>query len=529
MHTRLAAALTILSSSTLLACGGDADSGLYYPNAPAARGAADDGPEAGDQYEPVGTNPFVVVDHDPLSTFATDVDTASYDIFRRDLGERGQLPDPDSVRLEEFVNAFGYDYPAPAWDAVSPFTLDLEAAAVPALGTTLLRVGLRAKDLAPDERPPANLVFLVDVSGSMDADNKIPLVRVVLRELVDTLRPTDRVAIVTYASQEQTRLASTPVSERAKILSVIDGLLAGGSTAGHAGMEMAYAQAEDNLIDGGVNHVILCTDGDFNVGISDTDDLVAYIETKRERGVTLTALGFGYGNLNDGMMERVTNAGNGSYAVITDEDHAVQYAHRDLWRTIFLVSRDTKIQVAFNADHVRAYRLLGYDNRALADDQFMDDAVDAGEVGAGHRVTALYELVLGDDPIPAPAGAPALEDGPPDPEADVPELDPADLVLVRVRYRSADPADEAPAEEIDATLGAEAVRASLDGASGDTQFAWAIAGFAELLKGSPFAERYTIATLRARLADHTEGASDREELLRLFDAAAALLPEAGEG
>ncbi|TNF35394.1 MAG: DUF3520 domain-containing protein [Deltaproteobacteria bacterium] len=523
---RLIPALSLLMTTSLfgaLAACGDFDNGSgayapYYQD-------MEQEPVAGDKFEAVGTNPFVVAEHDPFSTFATDVDTASYDIFRRDIEEQDRLPDPASVRLEEFVNAFDYDYPSPSASAEHPFAIALDAAPLPSGETVLFRVGLRARDLSPEERPAANLVFLVDVSGSMSASNKLPLVKVVLRELVTTLRPTDRIAIVTYASGERTLLESTPVSEASTILHAIDGLDAGGSTAGHAGLARAYQEAESAFIEGGVNHVVLCTDGDFNVGITSTEALVSFIEEKRESGVTLTALGFGYGNLNDAMMEKVTNAGNGSYAVITNEDHAIQYANQDLWRTIFLVARDTKIQVVFNPDHVRAYRLLGYENRALADDQFNDDRVDAGEVGAGHTVTALYELVLDDGAIPTVSEGPELDDGAAwDGEAVA--LDAAALAEVRVRYKGADPHDASPARELRVELPRADVGASWEAADLDTRFATAVAMFAEILKDSPFASRYLLADIAAELEATAGDGSDRYELLTAFERARQLLAEA---
>ena len=517
-HALLALALTLAATG----CG---DMGDFSGKSPSGAYLADEGSAApGDKYEAVGHNPFVTTAHDPFSTFATDVDTASYDIFRRDLALYGRLPDPASVRTEEYVNAFGYDYPAPAPGAAQPFTLSLDAARAPFDATVLLRVGLRARALDPATRPQANLVFLVDVSGSMAASNKLPLVQRVLRELVTTLRPTDRIAIVTYASGERTLLESTPVSERDAILAVISGLDAGGSTAGHAGLARAYREAEAAYLEGGVNHVILCTDGDFNVGISSTDALVAFISDKRDSGVTLTALGFGEGNLNDAMMERVTNAGNGSYAVITDEDHAVHYAHADLWRTIFLVARDTKVQVVFNPDRVAAYRQIGYENRALADQDFSDDAVDAGEVGAGHTVTALFELVLADGAIPAPAGAPALDDGAAW-SGEAVALDAATLAEVRLRFKGPDPHDPAPAAELRASLAADAVHAELAAASADTRFAVAVAGLAEHLKASPFAARYPLGDVAADLAEAAGDAADRLELVALLDEAWALFGE----
>ena len=370
------------------AAGDDDDDGAYLmgPAEYAGPLAADD---SSDPDAPVGTNPFTVTAFDPLSTFAADVDTASYDIFRRILAE-GALPSADWVRLEEFVNYFEYGYPAPAHDAEVPFSISLAAA--PNLldrDTVVLHVGIQGKAAPPFEKRPANLVFLVDVSGSMGGADKLPLVRELLRLTLDELDPTDTISIVTYASDTGVRLSPTPVSDRATIEDVIYDLTAGGSTAGGAGINLAYEQAEAAFLEGGINHVLLCTDGDFNVGISNTADLVALIEEKRETGITFTALGFGLDNLNDGMMEAITNAGNGVYGVITDSDQAARYVHERLLQGMTYIAKDMKLQIEFNPNEVYAYRLLGYENRAIADELFRDDTVDAGEVGAGHRVTAL--------------------------------------------------------------------------------------------------------------------------------------------
>ena len=361
---------------------------------------------AGDKYAAVGTNPFVTTSYDPLSTFAVDVDTASYDILRRDVN-LGMLPQPASVRLEEYVNDFSYDYPAPTAADPNPFTISLGAAAgVFDRGTALLRVGIRAFEPPPSEKRPTNLVFLVDVSGSMHSEDKLPLVQRILRDTLEILAPTDTVSIVSYAGDTQVRLEPTPVSESARIVAVIDGLNAAGSTAGAAGLTLAYQQAHAAYIDGGINHILLCTDGDFNVGPSTTDQLLAIVKQERDSGVTLTALGFGIGNLNDQMMEAISDAGNGVYGMISNPTQADQYASERMLSTLVHVANNMKVQVQFNASRVAAYRLLGYEDRAVADSDFRNDKVDGGEVGAGHHVTALYELVLTGTAIPTPTGAP---------------------------------------------------------------------------------------------------------------------------
>ncbi|HWP07822.1 MAG TPA: von Willebrand factor type A domain-containing protein [Polyangiaceae bacterium] len=504
--------------------GGSGGSGAVSGTSNASAGdgsVATPEPVPGDQYEPVGTNPFTLTGVDPLSTFAVDADTASYDIFRRDV-TGGVLPDPASVRLEEYVNAFAYHYPAPAEDAEDPFAIHL--AASPSLydtGTLLLRVGIQGKQ-APAERGPANLVFLVDVSGSMSDANKLPLVKVVLGDSLDILRPDDKIAIVTYAGFTTVALSPTPVSERAKIESVIDGLNAGGSTAGGAGIELAYDQARAGFVEGGINHVVMCTDGDFNVGISDTNALLDLIKSERTSGVTLTTLGFGSGNLNDEMMEKVSNAGNGMYSVISSEDQAIAYANERMLSTMLHIAKDMKIQVEFNAKEVLAYRLLGYEDRAIADQDFRNDAVDAGEIGVGHRVTALYEVVPVDGAVPSPDGAPALVDGS---EYDGPvEVNAKDLVLVKVRYKQPGASESDAAKEVASSLPASAAAASYEELDADFRWAVAIATFAEILKQSPYAKPAELDTIETIVQSDPEVTSGpRGEFATLFTRARELL------
>jgi Ca-activated chloride channel family protein len=512
------------SSSQRDGNGDDAGGAGYYPADYAMDVETSDAPpdaNEGDQYEDVGSNPFVMTAHDPYSTFAADVDTASYDIFRRDVNN-GMLPQPESVRLEEYVNFFKYDYPAPAPDAEHPFLISLAAATsfLPR-ESAILRVGIQAEEPPPFEKKPTNLVFLIDVSGSMMDEVKLPLVQHLLNQTLTILDPSDTVAIVTYASDTGVRLPATPVSEKQTIEAEINSLEAGGSTAGASGIDLAYQQAEAAFVQDGINHVILCTDGDFNVGPSSDDALVALIEEKRETGITLTVLGFGTGNLNDAMMEKVSNAGNGVYAVISSSSHAERFVEERMLATIEHVAKDMKIQVEFNPEVVTAYRLLGYENRAIADDDFRDDTVDAGEVGAGHRVTALYELILTGGQVPEVADAPAIDDG--EPVAGEREIAPEDMVLVKVRYKDVGAATEDPAKEVTTTMTQAEITSSITGADADFQWAAAVATFAEILKNSPYAETSSLPDVQTIVTRENWLDADRAEFRQLFESALPLI------
>ena len=476
-------------------------------------------PAEGDKYDAVGTNPFVMTSGDPQSTFAADVDTASYDIFRRDV-KLNTLPNKASVRLEEFVNYFSYDYPQPQADGNTPFAVTLRSAPSAFSQTTLFAVGIKGKDFSK-EKKPANLVFLVDVSGSMSAANKLPLLKTMLVEALSVLDPEDTLSLVTYASGVRVTLPPTAVANGAAIQTAIDALKAGGSTSGAAGIDLAYSQAMAGFIPGGINHVLLCTDGDFNVGASSNADLLQLIEEKRKSGVTLTVLGFGNGNLNDSMMEAVSNAGNGIYAVITDPDQAIAYVNNRLLSTFNQIAKDVKIQVEFNAKYVFAYRLLGYENRALKDDEFIDDKVDAGEIGAGHTVTALYELVLAGNGVPEAEGAPALFMGP----GGETELSVAadQIALVKIRYKAPDATEEDEATQIDTGFGVEGMSATFEAAHGDLQWAAAVAAFSEILKQSPYANSAALQSISATLAKHAGTDADRLEFLSLLGTAMSLL------
>jgi Ca-activated chloride channel family protein len=460
----------------------------------------------------LASNPFVLTDADPFSTFAADVDTASYDILRRSLAN-GALPAPSEVRLEEYVNYFAYDYPAPKLDSDVPFAISLAASANvnPEARTKLVRVGIQAA--AQDEQPAANLVFLIDVSGSMAAPNKLPLVKLALHEALGILNPTDTVSIVSYAGDTRVRLAPTRVRDRARIDAVIQDLEAGGGTNGSSGIKLAYQQAQAGFLDQGINHVVLCTDGDFNLGLTSDAALVQLIEQERETGVTLTALGVGERN-NDAMMERVSDAGNGVYSVLYDEDQAIAYVHQRLLSSMIYVAKDMKIQVEFNREHVYAYRLLGYEDRAVADDQFRNDRVDGGEVGAGHRVTALFELALTPEDLPEAAGVPSRgEASANDLESEVAR---DDLLRVNVRWKRPRASADETAREVAASISIDSVADDVANLDGDAVWAIGVATLAEALSGSPYAQRSALPRLQRLLAPLAGDHADRRELLALW-------------
>jgi Ca-activated chloride channel family protein len=475
-----------------------------------------------EKYPSLATQPFVLAAHDPFSTFGADVDTASYDVFRRNVEH--QVPTaPESVRVEDFVNYFKYDYPAPAEGAEHPFKVSL-AAAPNAFGraTTLLRVGIQAENPPPSAKKPTNLVFLIDTSGSMGAEDKLPLVQFLAKHALEILGADDLISIVTYSETATVQLAPTKVVQKEQITQVIDRLVAGGSTNGAGGIQLAYQQAQSAFIADGINHVMLCTDGDFNVGISDPEQLVGFIETERKSGITLTALGFGLGNLNDELMERVSNAGNGIYSVVTSQEQASRYAEERMLSSLRYVAKDMKIQLEWNPAEVEAYRLIGYEDRAIADQSFRDDKVDAGEVGAGHRVTALYEVVRKGDAVPAPAGAPAAQSG--EPVDGDREIEAGELVRVKVRYKLPNASESDPAREVMQKLAPSEIGALFDSADQDLRWAAAIAAYAEILKHSPYALPSSTTQLRTVFAAQAERDAARAEFLKLFDAATSAAP-----
>lgn len=344
-----------------------------------------------EEYNTLQENGFKTVAENPLSTFSVDVDTASYSNIRRMINH-GQEIDPDAVRIEEMINYFQYDYPEPEGDV--PFSVTTELSHCPwNPDHQLMLVGLQAREIDFDDRPMSNLVFLLDVSGSMYDSNKLPLVQKSFGLLTEELTENDRVSIVTYAGYEEVILEGARGDEKVKIREALDSLTAGGSTAGEAGINRAYEIAEKYYIPGGNNRVILATDGDLNVGISSESELTRLIEEKRESGVHLSVLGFGTGNLKDNKMEALADNGDGNYAYIDNLTEAKKVLVEEMGGTMITVAKDVKIQIEFNPAQVEGYRLIGYENRLLDDEDFNDDTVDAGEIGSGHRVTALYELV----------------------------------------------------------------------------------------------------------------------------------------
>ena len=455
---------------------GNTVSTLHVAPAPAGPPSADR-----EAYAHVAENEFVAVATRPLSTFSIDVDRASYSNVRRFIAE-GRRPPVDAVRIEELVNYFPYDDPAPA-DG-EPFSVTAEVAQAPWQPLhQLVRIGLKGRGIDLDDAPANNLVFLIDVSGSMHAANKLPLLKTALGMLVDQLRPQDRVAIVVYAGEAGLVLPSTPGSERQTILDALESLEAGGSTAGGAGIHLAYSVAAAQHIEGGNNRVILATDGDFNVGPSSDGEMIRLIEQKREQGTFLTVLGFGTGNLQDAKMEQIADHGNGNFAYIDGPLEAKKVLVKEMGGTLVTIAEDVKIQVEFNPARVAAYRLIGYENRLLADEDFADDAKDAGELGAGHSVTALYEIV------PVGVESPAEIRGV-DPlryqrdQARRPGAENEEILFVKLRYK--EPTGDR------SRLVTRAVDEVEADTSDDFRFAAAVAAWGMLLRDSEHCEELTL-------------------------------------
>jgi Ca-activated chloride channel family protein len=392
-----------------------------------------------ESYDHTEENVFHDPTSHPLSTFSIDVDTASYANVRRFLNG-GTLPPPDAVRIEELINYFRFEYPAPT--AHQPFSVTTEIAPCPWNPEhRLALIGLQAKRLDEDNMPARNLVFLLDVSGSMEPPDKLPLVRTAMRMLVDTLTPRDRIAIVVYAGASGVVLPSTSGAHKERIHEAIARLEAGGSTNGGAGIQLAYRIAEEQFIKGGINRVILATDGDFNVGVTNPSDLVRLIEQKRATGIFLSVLGVGTGNLKDSTMEKLADRGNGNYAYLDSLQEARKVLVKEAGATLVTVAKDVKIQIEFNPVNVASYRLIGYENRLLRKEDFNDDRKDAGEIGAGHTVTALYEIV----PHGAKSGAPRVDPLKYQQEPEAAGLKPRpteasrdEMMTVKLRYKAPD-------------------------------------------------------------------------------------------
>ncbi len=479
-----------------------------YSNAPMAEFNTED-------YQGLTFNGYRDVAANPLSTFSIDVDTATYSNIRRLLNE-SQFPQPDYVRIEELINYFTYDYPQPKGDA--PLEIVVESGICPWNEDHLLaHIGLQAKKIDLEKAPASNLVFLLDVSGSMAQPNKLPLVIRSMRMLIDKMRPEDRIAIVVYAGAAGEVLPSTSGNQKEKILDALESLQAGGSTAGGEGIRLAYKIAKDNFNPKGNNRIILCTDGDFNVGESSDAAMQDLIEEKRKEGVFLTVLGFGEGNIKDNKMELLADKGNGNYAYIDDILEAKKVLVKEMGGTLFTVAKDVKLQIEFNPAKVKAYRLIGYENRLLNNEDFKDDTKDAGEMGAGHTVTALYEII------------------PADSDEEIPGVDPLkyqktrltdkaesnELLTVKFRYKKP---DSDTSVELQSVLKEKKTKVAKT--SDNFRFSAAVAAFGMLLRKSDYIGDYTWQKV-IDLAKSAKGKDDegyRAEFIQLVEKAELVDP-----
>jgi len=463
-------------------------------------------------YDRVSENRFLDVLKAPLSTFSIDVDTASYTNVRRFINS-GKLPPPDAVRIEEMINYFSYDYPQPTGNM--PFSFSTELTDVPwKAGNRLLLIGLQGVKTATDKLPPANLVFLIDVSGSMEQENKLPLLIKSFKLLVSQLRKQDTVAIVVYAGQAGLVLPATSGANKKKILAALESLHAGGSTAGGEGIRLAYRIAGDNFIKNGNNRVILATDGDFNVGASSDAEMERLIEQKRRDGVFLSVLGFGMGNYKDSKMQKIADRGNGNYAYIDNLLEARKVLVSQFGGTLLTIAKDVKLQVEFNPAKVKSYRLIGYEKRMLRPEDFADDSKDAGELGSGHTVTALYEIVLADGASAAKQELTyqtiQIKDG-----AHTSD----ELATIRFRYKKP---DEETSREIVRKIPATA--AALNKAGENIRFAASVAEWGMVLRNSEYkgAASYARILEIARRAKGSDNQGYRAEFIRLVEMAELL-------
>jgi len=466
-------------------------------------------------YDRIRDNPFLAAAQNPLSTFSIDVDTASYANVRRFLTQ-GQLPPKDAVRIEELVNYFRYDYPEPSGDA--PFSVTTELAACPWRPEhRLALIGLRGRSLEEKALPPRRLTFLLDVSGSMESPDKLPLLKQAMALLVEGLREQDQVAIVVYAGQSGLVLPPTSGERKAEIRAALAALEAGGSTAGGAGIELAYRVAAEMHRPGAINRVLLATDGDFNVGVTSIGELSRLIEEKRKSGVFLSVLGFGQGNLKDATMEMLADRGNGNYSYVDSEAEAKKVLVSEAGATLVTIAKDVKIQVEWNPRRVAGYRLVGYENRLLRAEDFDDDQKDAGEIGAGHTVTALYEVVPAGLPLDAKAAGPLKYQQPP---ALSPAATSHELLTLKLRYKE-------PEGDISRLL-TSTVASSQETARGSERlrFAAAVAAFGLLLRESDHRGRATwpmvLELARSGQGEDREGY--RAEFVKLASRAAELQP-----
>lgn len=469
-----------------------------------------------EQYAHQDDNPVKRAAEQPVSTFSIDVDTGSYANVRRFLNQ-GRLPPRDAVRVEELINYFDYDYPLPD-SRQPPFRVSTELAPTPwNPQTLLLAIGIKGYDLPKKRLPPANLVFLIDVSGSMEAPDKLDLLKPALKLLTRQLRAEDHVAMVVYAGAAGVVLEPTPGNQKARIEAALDHLSAGGSTNGGAGIQLAYRLARDGFVKDGVNRVVLATDGDFNVGTVDFEALKNLVETQRKSGIALTTLGFGAGNYNDRLMEQLADAGNGNYAYIDTLQEANKVLVEQMSATLLTIAQDVKIQVEFNPAVVEEYRLIGYENRVLQREDFNNDAVDAGDIGAGHTVTALYEIALkgsgGALTEPLRYGQAKAEDAPHG----------AEIAFLRLRYKQP---DSDSSQLLEWPIHRDQVVKDGQATSDRFRFAAAVAGFGQLLRGGRYTGRFGYDEVLA-LARNARGADSygyRGEFLTLVGLAQALDP-----
>ncbi|MBL7786584.1 MAG: VWA domain-containing protein [Chitinophagales bacterium] len=464
-------------------------------------------------YNSIQENPFVSPQSQALSTFSIDVDRASYANIRRFINDK-QMPPEGSVRIEEMVNYFNYDYPTPTTE--HPFGIYTELTKCPwTTDHQLLRIGIQGKKIANSQLPPNNLVFLIDVSGSMDEPNKLPLVKQALRLLVDQMRPQDHIAIVVYAGAAGLALPPTSGSNKSAIMEAISNLYAGGSTAGGEGLELAYQIAEQNFQKNGNNRIILATDGDFNVGVSSDAAMENLISSKRKSGVYLSCLGFGDGNYKDSKMETLADKGNGNYSYIDSEIEAKKVLLQEMGSTLLTIAKDVKIQVEFNPNLVQAYRLIGYENRLLAAEDFEDDTKDAGELGAGHTVTALYEIIPTGVSTNLVRKSPTLKY-----QSSSTNVNNSDeLCTIKFRYKR--PASEQSVEIVQ-TQAPQVV--ALEQASENTRFASAVALTGMLLRHSNFKGKgsYDMAQQLATQAKGNDAEGYRKEFIDLIGQAKTL-------
>jgi Ca-activated chloride channel family protein len=438
--------------------------------------------EGRDKFQDIKENPIKVVKEEPVSTFSVDVDTSSYSFMRASLNNN-VLPQKDAVRIEEMINYFPYDYEAPK-DKSEPFKANISVFPTPwNPDTKLLHIGIKGYQIEQKEKPHSNLVFLIDTSGSMNEPNKLPLLKNSLKLLLDSLQPDDTVAIVTYAGSAGIALEPTKASDKYKISSVLDSLGAGGGTAGAQGIKTAYELAESHFDKNGVNRVILATDGDFNVGITNQEELKSYIERKRDSGVFLSVLGFGRGNYNDALMQTLAQNGNGNAAYIDNLNEARKALVEEAGSTLFTIAKDVKIQVEFNPEQVAEYRLIGYETRLLNREDFNNDKVDAGDIGSGHAVTAIYEII--------PVGSKArLIDEPryQKPAAQPAEKKNGEYAFVKIRYKLP---DSNISKLITTTVDGKVEYKQISEAPVDARFATSVAAFGQLLRGDSYTKSYS--------------------------------------